>query len=383
MSACVRADAAAASSTRRRSSLDVVFLETLLVAAPLLAVHHALLGGAVSAAPICRLAGAEVSPLLGSDALEQRCMQHAFRAAPGISIWLAPHALAAGLFAAAIALDGWASPVRAVPFGRTAHVTCGVARSPARTLTAQHAPPLAAQRGWRVWWTRGVVMAYAGALTPAVLGDAPLAAALLLVYTLQFGLEAITGHNRFAHAIQRGCVLAACWGAQHGALKVALVAAVWACNAALEARVVAARRELGRPLRSWADVAALLRLVARSVTAVDTAAAGAAAVAALAAVAWAQPAVLAHWLANLLLVLWGGSFGLRYTAASVLQVCCGCGIPKVAAACVSLTQPLDARQLALDTRGRNALAATGCRLMLAGGLLGGLYVARRCVMLPQ
>jgi hypothetical protein len=82
------------------------------VAAPLLAVHHALLGGAVSAAPICRLAGAELSPLLGSDALERRCMQHAFRAAPGIGVWLALHAFAAGLFAAAMALDGWASPVR-------------------------------------------------------------------------------------------------------------------------------------------------------------------------------------------------------------------------------------------------------------------------------
>jgi hypothetical protein len=196
-------------------------------------------------------------------------------------------------------------------------------------LIATHIPSLNAQRGWRLWWTRGTVMAYAGALTPAVMGDAPLACALLLVYTLQFGLEAITGHNRFAHAIHRGCVLAACWGARHGALKVALVAAVWACNAALEARVVTARRELGRPLRSWSDVAALLRLVARSVTTADAAAAGAAATAVLAAVAWApwgEVGALLQWFANMLLYLLGCSFGMRYTAASVLQVWFWCGV---------------------------------------------------------
>jgi hypothetical protein len=45
--------------------------------------------------------------------------------------------------------------------------------------------------------------------------------------------------------------------------------------------------------------------------------------------------------------------------------------------------PCSPGQLALDTRGRNALAAAGCRLLLASALLGGLYIARRCVMLSS
>ena len=93
----------------RRSSLDIVFLETLLIAAPLLAVHHALLSGAVSAAPICRLVGPDVSPRFGSVALEQLCVQRAFSL--HADAFGALHLLAAALMAAAVHLDGWASPV--------------------------------------------------------------------------------------------------------------------------------------------------------------------------------------------------------------------------------------------------------------------------------
>jgi hypothetical protein len=39
------------------------------------------------------------------------------------------------------------------------------------------------------------------------------------------------------------------------------------------------------------------------------------------------------------------------------------------------------RQLSLDTRGKNAIAANGCRLMWATAALAALYLVRRCVLL--
>ena len=46
--------------------MDVVFLETLLIATPLLALHSAMLFGTLPVTPLCRVLGPEASPVLGS-----------------------------------------------------------------------------------------------------------------------------------------------------------------------------------------------------------------------------------------------------------------------------------------------------------------------------
>jgi hypothetical protein len=78
-------------------------------------VHHALVCGALSAAPLCRVFGQELSPLLGSEALEAQCMRKSVTPAADMA-----HALAALLFCVAVLTDGWASPVRLLLEG----VTC-------------------------------------------------------------------------------------------------------------------------------------------------------------------------------------------------------------------------------------------------------------------
>jgi hypothetical protein len=163
-------------------------------------------------------------------------------------------------------------------------------------------------------------MLYAALLAPVVLADARLLAAVVAVYVLQCALEAITGHHRFLHALHQGAVLAACWTSRHGSLKVVLVSLVWLCATRGEARLAVARAALGRPLRVWTDLTELVQLVVHSITRADLAKATAGAAVAVACFAWGEPAALAQWLGNLLLTLWGGSFGLRFTAASLLQV---------------------------------------------------------------
>ena len=91
--------------------MDVVFLETLLIATPLLALHSAMLFGTLPVTPLCRVLGPEASPVLGSLAAEQACLRQA--AGPAASAFHITNALLAAAFVAAVLLDGWASPVRA------------------------------------------------------------------------------------------------------------------------------------------------------------------------------------------------------------------------------------------------------------------------------
>ena len=95
---------------RRRSSLDVVFLETLILALPLFAVQAALASGALAPAPLCRLFGPEVSPILGSASSEQSCVLHV-GVQHGSSAYIL-HAACACALLGAVLYDGWASTVR-------------------------------------------------------------------------------------------------------------------------------------------------------------------------------------------------------------------------------------------------------------------------------
>ena len=88
----------------------MVFLETLILSYPLFAVQAALAFGVLSAAPFCRVVGPEVSPISGSDLLEQSCMLHV-SVQHGSSAYLL-HATCACALLGAVLYDGWASTVR-------------------------------------------------------------------------------------------------------------------------------------------------------------------------------------------------------------------------------------------------------------------------------
>ena len=94
----------------RRSSLDVVFLETLILSLPLFSLHAALASGALSAAPYCRVFGPELSPISGSSVLEQSCLSHVSLQHGGPALLL--HAACACALLGAVLYDGWASTVR-------------------------------------------------------------------------------------------------------------------------------------------------------------------------------------------------------------------------------------------------------------------------------
>jgi hypothetical protein len=94
----------------RRSSLDVVFLETLILSLPLFAVQAALAFGALAPAPFCRVFGSEVSPIVGSDLREQSCLLHV-SVQHGSSAYLL-HAACTWALLGAVLYDGWASTVR-------------------------------------------------------------------------------------------------------------------------------------------------------------------------------------------------------------------------------------------------------------------------------
>ena len=136
---------------------------------------------------------------------------------------------------------------------------------------------------------------------------------------LQCSLEAITGRHRFLQALHPGALLAVCATESDGAPKAALVCAVWLCSAAAEARLGAASRALGRPVRAWHDLPQLLRLALAGSTRAERALAGVGLALAAAGLVLGGPDAMLRWLANLLLALWGGSVGMRIAAASLLQ----------------------------------------------------------------
>lgn len=88
----------------------MVFLETLILALPLFALQAALAFGALAAAPFCRVFGPEISPISGSQSLEQSCLFHV-NVQHGSSSFVL-HAACACALLAAVLIDGWASTVR-------------------------------------------------------------------------------------------------------------------------------------------------------------------------------------------------------------------------------------------------------------------------------
>ena len=215
---------------------------------------------------------------------------------------------------------------------------------------------------------------YALLLTPLLLADARLLCAVVGVLMLQCSLEAITGRHRFLQALHPGALLAVCATESDGAPKAALVCAVWLCSAATEARLGAASRALGRPVRAWHDLPQLLRLAVAGSTRAERALAGVGLALAAAGLVLGGPDAMLRWLANLLLALWGGSVGMRVAAASLLQA----RLVFAFAVLHRLTACAARPQLSLDTRGKNVIAAAGCRALLATSMLSALYLLRRC-----
>lgn len=304
---------------RRRSSLDVVFLETLILSLPLFAVHAALATGALPASPLCRVFGSEVSPISGSDVLEQSCLLHV-SVQHGTSAYLL-HAACACALLGAVLYDGWASTT-----------------------------------GWRLPVSQLPVMLYAAAVTPVLLADLSLLCAVVGFYTLQFALEAITGgQHRFLSALQVGSVLSACYISPLGTPKVMLASAAWLCYSIVLARFHAARRALARPIRMWWDALPVLQAGLNTASKADAAVLVLCAALSLVTMGLSEPEELCSWFGNLLLVLWGGAFGLRFAASSLLQ-------------------------LSLDTRGKNALASLCCRCILGCAALSAVHLTRRCYL---
>ena len=185
-------------------------------------------------------------------------------------------------------------------------------------------PPTGAQSGWRLWWSQLPVVLYGAALTPVLLADNMLLCAVVGVYTLQFALESITGQHRFLSALQKGSVMSACYISPLGTPKVVLAATAWLCHTVVFARFHAARRALGRPIRMWWEALPVLQTALSAANKADKAVLALCAALTLVTLALSEPDELCRWFGNLLLVMWGGAFGLRFAASSLLQVraCC-------------------------------------------------------------
>ena len=163
-------------------------------------------------------------------------------------------------------------------------------------------------------------MFYAAALTPVLLADLPLLCAVTGLYALQFALESITGQHRFRIALQQGGVLAACYISPLGTPKLVLAGAAWVFHATVAARIRAARRALARPIRVWWEALPVLHAAASTASKGDVAVLVLCAALGCVTLALSEPQELCRWFGNLLLVLWGGAFGLRFAASSLLQV---------------------------------------------------------------
>jgi len=207
--------------------------------------------------------------------------------------------------------------------------TVGLARCVAMCV-AHGSPALmrqltGAQSGWRLWWSQLPVVLYGAALTPVLLAENVLLCAVVGVYTLQFALESITGQHRFLSALQKGSVMSACYISPLGTPKVVLAATAWLCHTVVFARFHAARRALARPIRMWWEALPVLQTALSAASKADMAVLALCAALTLVTLALSEPDELCRWFGNLLLVMWGGAFGLRFAASSLLQVCAGCG----------------------------------------------------------
>ena len=177
-------------------------------------------------------------------------------------------------------------------------------------------------------------MLYGATLTPVLLADLPLLAAVVGFFTLQFALESITGQHRFLSALQKGCVMSACYISPLGTPKVVLAGAAWLCYSIVVTRFHAAQRTSARPIRVWWEALPVLQTGLATAGKADVAALVLCAALSLATLVLSEPEELCRWFGNLLLVLWGGAFGLRFAASSLLQVRCTRG---AAPSCASLT----------------------------------------------
>ena len=348
----------------RRSSLDVVFLETLVLSFPLFALHAALAFGALHAAPVCRAFGPEVSPIVGSDTLERSCLLHV-GVQHGSSAYLL-HAACACALLSAVLYDGWACTVR-------------LSVSHGSMFSRTDAPPDCVQSGWRLWWSQLPVVLYGAALTPLLLADDSLLYAVVGLYTLQFALESITGQHRFLSALQKGSVMSACYISPLGTPKVVLAMTAWLCHSVVFARFHAARRALARPIRMWWEALPVLQTALSAASKADMAVLALCAALSLVTLALSEPDELCRWFGNLLMVMWGGAFGLRFAASSLLQVRGRRWSPACAQRCGVLLTHVPA-QLSLDTRGKNVLACLCCRGMLGCATFSALLLLRRCLL---
>ena len=236
-----------------------------------------------------------------------------------------------------------------------------------------------AQSGWRLWWSQLPVVLYGAALTPVLLAENVLLCAVVGVYTLQFALESITGQHRFLSALQKGSVMSACYISPLGTPKVVLAATAWLCHTVVFARFHAARRALARPIRMWWEALPVLQTALSTASKADMAVLALCAALSLVTLALSEPDELCRWFGNLLMVMWGGAFGLRFAASSLLQVR-GCRwSPACTQRCGVLLTHVPA-QLSLDTRGKNVLACLCCRGMLGCATFSALLLLRRCLL---
>ena len=133
-----------------RHCLDVTFLQTLLLAFPLLAVHHGMLTGALPAATACRpFHSALLWCRLRVDRFEQLCTVE------GSLPHLLAHAVLLLLFLRAVVRDGWARPVRQLMLARP-RILMLLDRNGAsapRSWASSATPPLSRPRCWiiRCW----------------------------------------------------------------------------------------------------------------------------------------------------------------------------------------------------------------------------------------